>query len=184
MTWLSAAALALAAGGVVLLFVAWRTKRRARLPVIGGWLTLLASLWLFVRDVGPEFGLVYGLAVPGLAALALVGVTAERRTPVAGGVAQFGVPLPGAAAVLRTLERFVLIVVVAGAASAAVALGIGYLFASSRAGRFALAGVLLPVLWGAWAYWLGAADKPRPRAVVVALLGVAGYVVLRLGVWQ
>jgi len=183
-TQLSVAALALVCGGVLLLFLAWRTKDRVRLPVVGGWLCLLAALWLFARDAGLEYGLVYGLALPGLAALAVVGLAAQRRSAVAGGPAESGVRWPGPAAALRTLERVVLIVVVAGAACAAMALSIGYLLGASPANRFALAGVLLPVLWGVSAYWLGAASRPRVRAAVIAVLGSAGYIVLRLGVWQ
>ncbi len=184
MTQVSLAALALVTGGVVLLFLAWRTKGRAGLLAAGGWLCLPAGLWLFTRDVGIEFGMVYGLAVPGLAALAVVGLTAQRRGAVAGGLTERGIPLPGPAAVLRTLEHLVLIVVVAGAASAAVALCVGYLISSIAANRFTVAGVLLPVLWGVSAYWLGATSQPRRRAALVGLLGIAGCLVLRLGVWQ
>lgn len=184
MTQLSVGAVALVSGGVLLLFLAWRTKDRVRPPVVGGWLCLLAALWLFARDAGFEYGLVYGLALPGLAALSVVVLTAQRRRAVAGKLAERSVAWPAPVAVLCTLERAVLIVVVAGIACAAMALSIGYLVSASAANRFAVAGVLLPALWGVSAYWLGATSRPRPRAAVIALLGVTGCVILRLGVWQ
>jgi hypothetical protein len=171
----------LSAAAVLLLYGAWRRGSRA---LAGGGLAGIAIATIsWCTAAGPEFGLVYALTVPAVAAVAVIAAANRRRgMPPVYAPALRRVPRPGARSTLHAAGRAGLLLPGTGLATALAALGIGYLASDDPAGRLVLAGLLLPLLWGLGSYWLLAASQPWRPAAVVALGGLAGAGFLALGV--
>lgn len=178
---LTAAGVALSFGTIALLFRAWRQSS-------GAWaaaavLLLIAAIATWCAAAGVEFGVVYALTLPSLAALALIAAVNDRRGDAPHTVpAARRLPAPTASGTARALGRAVLLGPGAGVAAALSALAIGYLLQEASADRLVTAGLLLPLLWGLASYWLSAARRLVRPLTTLVLAAIAGATYLALGV--
>ncbi len=178
---LTAAGAALSLGFVAGLFGAWR--RGSGAWAAAALILLLAAIVTWCAAAGVEFGLVYALTLPSLAAFALIAAVNDRRgaTPRSAPAAR-RLPAPTAGGAAQALGKVMLVVPGAGVAAALGALAIGYLLHEEAADRLVTAGLLLPLLWGLAAYWLSAARRIARPLAALAVAAIAGAAFLRLGV--
>jgi hypothetical protein len=178
---LNAAGALLSLGTIALLFSAWRRGSGAWAAASAALLVAAIATWC--AAAGVEFGLVYALTLPSLAAFAVIAAANGRRGDAPGSApAARRLPAPTAAGTASALGRTLLVVPGAGAAAALGALAIGYLLHENAADRLVTAGLLLPLLWGLAGYWLSAARRIERPLATLAVTGIAGAAFLALGV--
>jgi hypothetical protein len=173
-------ALFLSLAGVALVYRGWRDGQgRFSVP---GWLCLWLAVPLWALTSGWEFGLIYALTLPSVLALAVVALVSRRREVAATAPsASRRLPLPALSALGRAGLWTLLVLPVAGLASGLLALALAYVVAGSADNRIALAGVLLPVLWGSLAYWLAGWRNAGRQGAVLLAAGVLCGLWLALG---
>lgn len=161
------------------LWLAWRGRGH-------GWLLAslgcgLAALLLWVRAVGPEFGVIYALGVTALGAWALI---AHAATPARRDTA---IPtprrasLPTLATVLRGLGTAVLVGPAAFALALVLCLHAVYWLPAGAAARWVTAVFTLPLLWAAVATVLLCLTTRRRAAVGLCLATGLGIALLPTG---
>ncbi|MBI1181802.1 MAG: hypothetical protein GC201_14730 [Alphaproteobacteria bacterium] len=172
------AAVALVAAGIACLHRSWRAPARRAGQVAAGWGLLAASVVFWVRAGGVEFGPAYGCLAAGLLALGAAATSAapdkagRRARRPAGRLVLSLRPVP------RHLLLFALAVPVAGVAAALASAAAVLALPWSGVNRMAAAVLLMPVLWGAAAYWVVAdPGRYRPVAGLIAA-GAAGAAAL------
>lgn len=178
--------LALAAGvaGLACLFGSWqgRIPRRLR-PRPLGWGLLVVSAWLCCRALGVEFGVSLALFAVSLIAWLFVAFNLEhrrlrarreQRAPAAPDTAQTSTPWAAHAGL------FVVAVPLAAVAATLLAVALSMMLPWQKVNATLLVVVLVPVLWGAAAYWACADARPlRPTLALLACTVVfAGVVYL------
>lgn len=159
--------------GLFLLRASWLSDRRPHLPwVVGGWLSLVASVAFLMREMSGEVALAYALLALAVMAYVAVAMTVEvrgRRSPVMMSLALE--PEVRRTDWRRAVAKSLLAIVLAGVA----AIGIGVAFAVAMPlgvhDRIVIGGVLVPVLWGGGMAWT-LADAKLARATII-LLGVS-----------
>lgn len=177
---LNAAGALLSIVTVALLFAAWRCGSRAW--AAAAVVLLVAAIVTWCAAAGVEFGLVYALTLPSLAAFAVVAAANSRRGDAPGSApAARRLPAPTAAGTASAVGRTLLVLPGAGIAAALGALAIGYLLHDNAADRLVTAGLLLPLLWGLAGYWLSAARRIARPLATLAVAGIAGAAFLALG---
>lgn len=163
--------------GILLLWWSWRAPQpKPPLFMPLGWALLLLSMVLWCYAQGVEFGLVYALMVMTVAAWAVIVAGAETG-PVAAQV-QVEQPLrrPGWGALGRHSGLFLLVVPVAGVASAFACVGAMRLLPWQPVNSLIAVIVLQPVVWGALAYWFAATRslwRPLSASIAAGLAGAA-----------
>lgn len=157
--------------GVSLLYRSWQ-HRQGRWRRWVGWTCLLLATFVWSVWVGVEFGLVAGLCVPSVIALAQV--FWHSRSDQASGRANGRVngrtnnadstTLPPAqgSPIVRTghhLGRFLLVVPYAALAAFFTTLGMAMLLPWSELSRVTLLVIAAPAIWGLMAAWLCSDDR-------------------------
>lgn len=172
------AAMLVSLSGIGLLYACWRgLLRRRPLRVIalgGGWALQLVALALWTQAMGAEIGVSLGLLA--MAPLAWLPVAVGASNGPANVLLQPPVALrrPALPALVRQTVRALAVLALAGAAAALAAVAVTGLLPWQAANRFALAILLVPVLWGLGAYWICADIRWwRPVGVLACVLGVS-----------
>ena len=140
--------------GVALLYASWRKRLQPkRLVVTCGWSLIAASLWLWIRFAGAEFGTVIGAMQ--LSIVAWIFVLTNRHIRRSNGRRQepVGVNLPRFRAMLHHSGRFLVAVPLAACSGTMLVLAGSALLPWSDVNRLAFAVLMVPVMWGALAYW-------------------------------
>jgi hypothetical protein len=153
MVYASAAVLS-GVGGVALLYASWRGRLQPkRLAVTSGWLLIAVSSSIWIRSVGAEFGT--AIAAMQLPIVAWTLVMANRHIRRSTGRRQepSGLNLPRFQSVLHHSGRFLLAVPLAACSGTMLGLATAALLPWREVDRLALAVLLVPLVWGALAYW-------------------------------
>ncbi len=172
-----AAALLTAAAGVALLYGAWQSRvPRRRLPVPAGWALLFASGWLWVAGTGTEFGITLLLLTTSLVAWLFVWRNRQHRERRAREDA------PPKVTEGRSLAEhallFVLVVPLAAVAAAMVSVALSLALPVSEVNAMVIVLVVMPVLWGAGAWWAAADPRMARPAAAMALGALAGAAII------
>lgn len=172
-----AAALLAAAAGVALLYGAWlRRIPRRWLPVPAGWALLFASGWFWVSATGAEFGITLVLLATSLVAWLFVwGNRQQRRRR-----ARKAVP-PKAARGRSFAEHallFLLVVPLAAVASALISVALSLALPVSEVDAMVIVLAVMPVLWGAGAWWAAADPNTARPAAAMALGALAAAAII------
>ncbi|MEX1198822.1 MAG: hypothetical protein WEB57_13310 [Pseudohongiellaceae bacterium] len=160
-------------GGVILLYLSWRTtwpsgSVPARLTVAGGWLLQAVAACLWVRASNMEFGLTYALLVLTLSAWALTVFNREIRSGRQRAAESGRIMLPGTGTLGRQALRLAAAVPLAGASAAFTAIALTSLLPWPQASQLSTGVLVMPVLWGAASAWTCA--DPQPWRPVLFLL--------------
>jgi hypothetical protein len=163
--------------GVVMLRKRWLARRAHGLPyLIGGWLSVLAALFLFAEAWGAELGTTYALGALSLAAYAVIVATHERRTDRQRAPREATLdPEERPTNWRRGVGKSLLAIVLAGVA----AIGVGVAFAVAMPlppqDKAVIGGLLVPILWGAGMAWT-LCDPRLVRATIILLtISALGY---------
>jgi hypothetical protein len=175
-------ALSIGTAGIGLLYASWLGRLSSRaIATATGWMLLALSMYVWARSAGVEFGSVFGLIIPALLAWALILSSIDRRNRRARDERIVINAWPTFPAVLRNLGMFVVTVPLLGAVSAVCSVAFATLIPIGDIDRIVLAVFLMPVLWGALAFWACADSKPRrPLAVVTGLAAIGVMWLTRL----
>lgn len=168
-----AAPLMLAAGlaGSWLLRRSW-AGRASRLPLIlAGWLIGIAAIGLACHLLGPMRGLFTGLTLLPVAAIVTVLAGAEWRPARTGRATLAPEPLEGPSRAWRGWVRALLAGPIGMIAAMGVAIAYAVWVPGAAQTRLVIAGLMVPVLWGAAMAWT-LSDQRLLRATAV-LGGVA-----------
>lgn len=144
----------------------------------GGWALLFASGWVWsLAAASVEFGIVYALLAPTACAWVLVLHNRQARNRRAPAPAEAGISLPALPVAARHLLLFVGAVPLAGAAAAYGSTALATFLPWQPGNALVLAMLVMPVVWGAGAYWLCADPKPlRPTLGLATLLAFGALV--------
>lgn len=169
------------AGGVVCLWWSWRAREpKPRLLKPLGWALLMLACLPWSRALGVEFGLAYALMVMTLAAWLLVIATAATGPAAAPEQVAQRLHWPTWRSLVRHTGLFLLVVPVAGVASALACVGAVRLLPWQPANSLTVVIVLQPLIWGALAYWFTAAPRIRRPLAASVLAGTAGAALIFL----
>ncbi|WP_439134824.1 hypothetical protein [Pseudomaricurvus sp.] len=172
--------LLLSAGGVGCLFAAWRQKPSTPFPVSLGWGLLIVSLYTWSRLLGVEFGIAYALIALSLVAWLLVGVTVDGSRTKLNEQPSVALSRPS----LRTLGKhtalLLLTVVLAGAVSALVGVGMLRLLPMERVNTIIVSILFFPLIWGGLSYWYCAAERLLKPVLVSLGAGALGALAIFL----
>jgi hypothetical protein len=165
--------------GAALLYASWRGRLRPkRLAVTGGWLLIAVSLALWIRAVGAEFGTAIAAMQLSIVAWTLVMANRHIRRSIGRRQEPSGLNLPRFQSVLHHSGRFLVAVPLAACSGTLLALAAVALLPWSEVDRLALAVLLVPLIWGALAYWACLERRLLPPALGLLAGGALGAVVL------
>lgn len=173
----------LSLAGVACLFYSWKRDRRDRSsPVIWlGWFLLVMSLPLWFVEPGWEFGLVYGLSFPALAAWLVIYFSREnRRSESRHDVEPVLVGRPQWIKVAGHLGLFLATVPLLGVASVPVTLFLVNLLPADDATRMLWSLLVMPLLWGGVAAWICGSKKIWLPLSATLLTGILASLYLYL----
>lgn len=161
-----------AACGIGALYTSWRSRIRPKAAVnLAGWALIGASVSLWIRATGVEFGVVIAFLVMPLLAWVVVLANTQvraRKTPRIQPAEAGARSLPE---VFRHLALFAVTVPGAALASALLAMAVAQLLPLDVVDRMAFAVLAVPVLWGLLAWWICSDVRPlRPAAGVAVIV--------------
>lgn len=158
-------ALACTAAGIILLHRSWsRRPQRSRVAVATGWMLFAVAAAWWIAAEGWEFGTIYAITVPSLAAGGLLWVVADRRPGRVRVTHRKPVARPSWSAVRANLLTFLLAVPFGVLASTLVTSAMGLLLPFGELDQLAFIVCIMPVVWGLVAFWL-IMDTRRLRPV-------------------
>jgi hypothetical protein len=163
--------------GVLLLRMSWvRRGAHNALPMLGGWLILLAAAATFGWAWGGELGTIYAFLAWSAVAYAVVGVGVELRAPKRAAARALALePESRPANWTRGIVKSFLAIVFAGIA----AVGIGVAFAVAMPlepkDRIIIGGLLVPVLWGGGMAWTLSDAKLLRATLLLIVISIAAY---------
>lgn len=171
----SLVALAISLGGVVTLYLSWRSARRPKWPTVAtGWLLLGLSVTLWTRSGGAEFGSADAAIAVAFCAWSVVAAvgrdsrhSGERRLQPR--VARV---IPRRTATLRVMTRAVVAAPLAGTASLLASVLLVQALPWTAVNRYVFAIVVAPIVWGLLAVWVGMTAGLWRVALLLA--GVSG----------
>lgn len=173
------AAVLAGACGVASLYASWRKRLQPkRLVVTCGWLLIAVSFWFWIRFAGAEFGTV--AAAMQLSIVAWIFVLTNRHIRRSNGRQQepVGVNLPRFRAMLHHSGRFLVAVPLAASSGTLLVLaGVG-LLPWNDVNRLAFAVLMVPVIWGALAYWSCLDTRLLRPALGLVAAGTLGAAIL------
>jgi hypothetical protein len=179
--WLLVAAAGTCTGsGIALLYRSWLRRPQGSRPAAAGWLLLVvAAAWWIALD-GWEFGLIYSITVPSLAAGIALWIVADRRPGRVAPAVHLAISRPSWSAVRENLVTFFLVVPFGVMASTLVTTAAGLLLPFGDLDQVVFIVCAVPVVWGVVACWLTIdAHRLRPVLSLAALSGASLLTILR-----
>ncbi len=180
---LSLAAFAGSAFAVGLFYAAWRTHQPTTGRLIKGFAVglMLVSLWLWCLEHGPELGTCYAVVAFSLQAWTWIYLARQRIDKDIKRVVlpfESGMQWPGASHLtLRLLKAAACIFLCAISAMLLTVVWTTTL-PMDKVDQIALGIYTMPVLWGAFVYWL-CADNTEWRPVIsVSVIGALSYLLI------
>jgi hypothetical protein len=172
-----AAALLAALAGVALLYGAWQRRVPRRwLLVPAGWALLFVSGWFWTAGTGAELGITLVLLATSLVAWLFVWGNRQHRKRRA------REDSPPKVTEGRTLIDhvllFVLVVPLAAVASALVSVAASLALPVSEVNAMVAVLVVMPMLWGAAAWWSVADPRTARPATAMVLGALAGAAII------
>lgn len=166
----------LLAAGIVMLRKRWLARRKDGIAyLIGGWLAIAASLYVFAEAWGAELGTTYTLGAVSLLAYAVVAATLERRTVRQRTREGTVDPEERQTNWRRGVGKALLAIVLAGIASIGIGVVAAIHLPLPPQDRAVVGGLLVPALWGAGMAWT-LCDPRLVRATVILLsISALGY---------
>lgn len=172
-------AVLLGTAGVAALYASWRRWIRfGPWPAVAGWTLLGASVWVWVRAAGIEFGISYAVLFASFAAWIAVLVNLEIRNRRQREQKTSPPVVPDAQSLARHVGRFLVAVPLAAVAAAFVGAAIVRWLPMARVDAMAAAAFSIPVLWGILGYWACADPKLTRAAVSLAVAGIVSATVV------
>jgi hypothetical protein len=173
-------ALATSLAGVAVLYASWRRTRGGKWVTIpAGWMLLGLSMAAWIRFGGGEFGTAYEMMAVSFVAWGFVALSREtRRSGDRRRQLRTPAVAPGRSAALRTLARVVVVVPLAGTASALAGVAVAAILPWGTTDRYVFALIAVPILWGGLSIWTGLTEKLSRAALVLAGVSVACSVLL------
>ncbi|MQA92357.1 MAG: hypothetical protein GEU90_19375 [Gemmatimonas sp.] len=176
---LIALAIACTISGVALLYRSWtRRPDGARAVAAVGWLLLGATAVPWFALDGWEFGAIYAITVPSLAAGLILWLVADRRRRRAEPLPRWSVAAPGWPAVRKVMGTFLLVVPFGAVASTVVTGAAGLLLPISELNQLVFIVCVMPIVWGLFAYRMLAAPSRRRSVLSLAALSGLGLVTI------
>lgn len=175
----ASAAVFTAACGVALLYASWRKRLQLkRLAVACGWSLIAVSFWFWAGSAGAEFGTV--IAAMQLSIVAWIFALTNRHIRRSNGRRQepAGVNLPRFQSILHHSGRLLLVVPLAACAATTLVLAASALLPWNDVNRLAFAVLMVPLIWGALAYWACLDIRLLRPALGLVAGGALGAVVL------
>lgn len=173
-------AVACTVSAVALLYRSWsRRPEGSRVAVATGWLLLaVAAAWWIALD-GWEFGTIYAITVPSLAAAGVLCLVADRRPGRVRNAPHTPMARASWRAVRANLFTFLLVFPFGVVASTLVTSAVGLLLPFGELDQLAFIVCAVPVVWGLVAFWL-TMDVRRRRPIVSlgALSGLSLLIIL------
>jgi len=163
--------------GMSLLYFIWKSEVMFKEGFI---IASLASLWVaglfWTQLSGWEFGTIYALTLPSIAALILVASNVEFKKESTIKDRTSAISPPSFESTLGVLAKLFLLLPFSLVASIFVSYGLGMLVAEFELNQMVFAICVLPVFWGAFGYWV-LSDK-RTLRPVLAISGITVFSVL------
>jgi len=177
---LGASAVACTVAALVLLYRSWsRTLSGSRATVLTAWTLLLVASACWVALGGWEFGTIYAITVPSVAALPLLWLVADRRTGRVVATPRRRLSKPSWTGIAKHLRTFLLVVVLGILASTLITSAVGLLLPFGEINQLVFIVCVMPTVWGLIAFWLAMdADRRRPVLSLVALSAISLVAIL------
>ncbi|OFE13078.1 hypothetical protein PHACT_07945 [Pseudohongiella acticola] len=185
----AAIALLLNGAGVGLLYLSWRDRadsKKWRVPA--AWALLALAMWVWTLASGVEFGVVQVFLVSAVLAWLLVLFNARKRSPDRAArrelsdrpaiASSAGLALPNASAFARQCWLFIVVVPLAGAASALATTALAQLLPWQQGDRLVLTLYAMPAVWGVACWWACAVPKSYWPALTFTLAMLVSFLVL------
>lgn len=170
--------------GLALLVAAWRRRKQSRgLMIASGWGLMLLSAWPWVVFGGPDRGLAIAVTVLTLAAFAIVvrnGAAVRRAAATADDEVVSGYSDIGQIDWGRRGWVVLLAGPIAFASAVELSLVVFMSHGLAEADRVTLAGVLMPLAWGALTTWALSDPKLVRKSVGVIGIGVVSGVAVAM----
>lgn len=168
--------------GTGILYFSWKSKVQLKESfTVVGWSFLVAALFCWIEFNGWEFGTLYAITLPSLAALLYVSYNAEINNSSVSSADFEPIRRPCSQLILRFVGKLFLILPFALIASIFVSYGVSILTLQSELNQMVMAICTLPIVWGLFAYWLLADTKViRPIASLIGLTGLLLIPVLQV----
>ncbi|ODA67546.1 hypothetical protein A7A08_01580 [Methyloligella halotolerans] len=172
----TAEAFLLLAAGIFSLRWAWLQKRgEGRGFVVGGWLAIVSSFYVFAHVFGGERGITFALLAFSIAGLLAVTATLQLRNKRSEPRDRAMEPEQRRTNWMRAIGKSLLAVVLAGAA----AIGVGVAFAVAMpmpaTDKMIIGGLMVPILWGGGMAWTLADSKLLRATAILLIICAVGY---------
>jgi len=159
---------------ISLIYSSWRRWLNPRLLVnLVGWLLLGGSAWLWAQAAGWEFGAVYFIAALPLAAWLFTALQGTWRARNSSPAHTQKLTVPAWPTLARHFGLALLVLPIAGLASALLSLVLTSLLPWQEINRLALITLLMPMLWGLFMFWCCADQKVMRPATTIIVVGLA-----------
>ncbi|MCG8414432.1 MAG: hypothetical protein MI746_09470 [Pseudomonadales bacterium] len=166
-------------GGAGVLYFSWKSKIQLKESFnVLGWSLLVAALFSWTGLNGWEFGTLYAITLPSLAALLYVSYNAELNGSSVAAPSFKPIKKPTGRQALSFIGKLLLILPFALTASIFVSYGVSILAVQSELNQLVMAICILPIIWGFFAYWL-LADTRLVRPVA-SQIGLASLFVVQV----
>jgi len=158
-------------GGPGILYYSWKYKPALKASFTGfGWLLIGLAVFCWSALEGWEFGLIYGITLPSLAAFTFIVLNARVHDASINEMQFISVTKPSIQILLRFTGMALIVLPFALATSASISYGLSTLMIDSALNQLVLAICFLPILWGLFAFWIVAdTTLTRPVASQIAL---------------
>ncbi|MFC6632129.1 hypothetical protein [Microbulbifer taiwanensis] len=174
--WMNALAPLLCGAGVYLLWRSWRGRKLlGGFSAAGGWLSVLAGIFIWASAAGGEFGTSYALIAVSLVAWIICALGVERRqAKPARNVDVAVADTLGDTSRWHKWGTFVTAGPIACVATCLVTVALSGLLPFASGNRMAFAALAYPLAWGAASVWICAsAHLARNALILLAVAAVA-----------
>lgn len=163
---------------VALLFTSWRSAKGLALCNTCGWLLIALALVLWSLSQGAEFGISFSLLLLPLIAWAIITVNRDNRIQKVRVQPRERLGRPSIKAFFLHAWRLICCVLLSGLGSAFGFIGFATLLPLSPVNAIVLGVFVIPLVWGAAAYWLLADTKTWRPPVGILCIGAAGAAII------
>ena len=180
---LSLAAFASSAFAVGMFYTAWRTQQPATGRLMKGLavVLMLVSLWLWCYEHGPELGTCYAVVAFSLQAWSWIYVARQRiDRNIKRVVLPFepGLQWPGVNNITLRLLKAAAVFFLCAISAMLLTVVWTTALPMNKVNQVALGIYTMPVLWGAFVYWLCADNREWRPVLSVSLIGVLSYLLI------